>query len=150
MPLNDKGWEEPDPTPVAIPLRYQRPPTRMEELQAMMRGAAAFAQDNGMESPEEAEDFDVGDDYDPQSPHEFEARGEEYNQFLLDRISAAAHQPEADGDRRGTRRSSTTDEGDEHQEKPVKAPSRRRPKPRDEPYEEEEPPSRPDKRSSGD
>lgn len=69
--LNEKGHEIPDPIPAAIPLQWQRPPTLQEQIKSMIRRemSQAAAQD-GLETFEEADDFDVGDDFDPQSPYE--------------------------------------------------------------------------------
>lgn len=75
-------YEDPDPTPVAVPLRYKRPPTLQEQIQRLIRSEAySRRMDEGYESLEEADDFDVGDDFDsdPHSPwedradHDFDA-----------------------------------------------------------------------------
>lgn len=70
MPLDEKGWEVLDPTPIARPLRFSRPPTQLEEIRRMMAMVSREAEQQGHETFEEADDFDVGDDYDPQSPWE--------------------------------------------------------------------------------
>lgn len=67
---NEKGEELMDPTPIAIPAGYRRPPTLQEQMARYMAGANLLAQQQGSESFEEADDFDIGDDYDPYSPHE--------------------------------------------------------------------------------
>lgn len=66
------GREYPDPTPVAPPIGFIKQPTMAETMRAMiqsqeLRRAAA---ESGQETFEEADDFNVGDDYDPTSPYE--------------------------------------------------------------------------------
>lgn len=70
--LTQHGEEIPDPTPVAPPLGYKKIPSLAEQirqaiLSEKLKEAAAAA---GVETFEEADDFDVGDDYDPRSPYE--------------------------------------------------------------------------------
>lgn len=58
--------------PVAIPLRFSRQSGFNEVVRQMIR-SEQFARDmekNGVETFEEADDFDVGDDVDPNSPYE--------------------------------------------------------------------------------
>lgn len=69
---NEKGEELFDNTPVAIPVKFSRPPTRFEEFAQYIRTASVIAQASGYESIEEAEDFDIPDDPDtmPNAPWE--------------------------------------------------------------------------------
>lgn len=74
--LNEKGQEVLDPTPMAIPFGYQRPPTLQEQIRRLMRyeyDLMKQATGEDVETPEEADDFDVGDDFDidPVSGHEY-------------------------------------------------------------------------------
>jgi len=69
--LNERGHEILDDTPVAIPLRLTRPPLPFEEVRQMMSVISRQAASQGLESLEEANDFEIGDDYDPRSAHEF-------------------------------------------------------------------------------
>lgn len=63
--------EKPDNTPVAIPLRFTRPETIAQQVQRLVvTQFSQMAQAQGFESFEEADDFDIGDDYDPTSPYE--------------------------------------------------------------------------------
>lgn len=74
--ISKRFFEPFDPKPVAIPVGFKRPPTLQEQIQQMIRTQiSAQAAMNGQESFEEAEDFDVDDDFDPMSPWEqdFEA-----------------------------------------------------------------------------
>lgn len=66
------GREYNDPTPMAPPVGYKRQPTMVEIIRAQVRDAllAKELAAQGVETFEEADDFDVGDDYDPSSPWE--------------------------------------------------------------------------------
>ena len=65
------GRELPDPTPVAPPLGYVKQPSMFDIIRAQVQQQlSAIALAEGKESWEDAEDFDVGDDFDPISPHE--------------------------------------------------------------------------------
>ncbi len=68
-----EGREIPDPRPVALPVGYKKPPTLQQQIQQMIR-AEDFRRANerqGFETEAEADDFDVGDDFDPHSPYEY-------------------------------------------------------------------------------
>lgn len=70
----ENGAEVPDPTPHEPPIGYRPQPSMFEVIRDMirqekMRDALAEAD---LETPEEADDFDVGDDYDPTSPYEYD------------------------------------------------------------------------------
>lgn len=58
--------------PVAPPIGYKPSPTITEQLRQMVKSEfmAREARKAGMETFEEADDFEVGDDYDPRSPYE--------------------------------------------------------------------------------
>lgn len=66
------GREIPDPTPMAPPLGYKDTPSMFEQMRALIHSEKlkAAAEEMGVETPEEGDDFDVGDDYDPSSPYE--------------------------------------------------------------------------------
>lgn len=73
--LTDDGKEVVDSTPLELPLGYQHPPTLNERIAQALR-AERFRQDMiraGVETFEEAEDFDCGED-DPlaDTPYELE------------------------------------------------------------------------------
>lgn len=70
--LDANGNEVGDPTPVAPPAHLRRSPTMSEQIQTMIRRQLSLtAQEQGYESFEEAEDFDVDDDpVDPHTPYE--------------------------------------------------------------------------------
>lgn len=66
------GREYNDETPMEPPLGYKRAPTMVEIIREQVRShhLAILAAQNDMETFEEAEDFDIGDDYDPHTPYE--------------------------------------------------------------------------------
>jgi len=62
----------PDPKPLEPPTGYKRSPPLAEQIRAMMQGEALAlaARTSGAETFAESDDFDVADDFDPQSPFE--------------------------------------------------------------------------------
>lgn len=70
--LDDNGHERLDPTPMAPPLGWKPEPSMVEIIRAQIAGERLRqeAEAAGMESFEEADDFDVDDDFDPSSPYE--------------------------------------------------------------------------------
>ncbi|QXP07906.1 MAG: hypothetical protein [Arizlama microvirus] len=69
--LTDTGAEINNDPPVAVPANYKRPLTLAEQVRLMCRTQLSqMAANEGHETWEEADDFDVGDDFDPSSPHE--------------------------------------------------------------------------------
>lgn len=75
---DDAGRYYPDPTPIAPPVGYKRSPTIAEQIRTMVRSEALrqHADREGMDTFEEADDLDIGDDYDPRSPWEEQFEGE--------------------------------------------------------------------------
>lgn len=71
--MSRRIYEEVDPEPIELPLRYKHPPTITEQIKRHVETALSrHALEQGFESFEEAEDFDVDDDFDPSSPWELE------------------------------------------------------------------------------
>lgn len=70
--IDSEGREILDPTPMEPPVGYSRQPSLSEQIREMVRSEKLRqeAEAAGMETFEEADDFDVGDDYDPTSPYE--------------------------------------------------------------------------------
>lgn len=69
----DRAWpgEEVDPVPMSPPVGYKKQPTIWEQQRALIRSEISRqAQDAGFETFEESDDFEVGDDFDPQTPYE--------------------------------------------------------------------------------
>lgn len=69
------GREVLDTTPVEVPLHFRRPPTLQEQIKQFVRGEfSRSASEDGFDSFEEADDFDIDEDPDPISKyHVFEA-----------------------------------------------------------------------------
>lgn len=70
--FNDRGEEILDPTPMAPPLGYKRQPSLYEQIQAAVRQSKLDEMYSLEETEEEADDFEVGDDFEPMSEHENE------------------------------------------------------------------------------
>lgn len=103
--LNASGAEVLDPTPVAIPVGYTRPPTLAESIARILSHHETQKKINaaGFESFEEAHDFDdpndtYGDDWD-NSPWEEGYEGEFDHEIELERQHF-----EEDGDRQDKKR----------------------------------------------
>lgn len=66
------GQELPDPTPMAPPVGFMRQPSLSERIRDMVRSEAlrVAAESSGLETLDEADDFDVGDEVDPHSEWE--------------------------------------------------------------------------------
>lgn len=81
--LTRDGRERPNPTPMAPPIGYKKQPSLIDTVRQMVRSEKLKAEleQQGLETPEEADDFDVGDDYDPSSPyeHNFDPGEENYS-----------------------------------------------------------------------
>lgn len=68
---DEYGREIPDPNPVEVPLGMKRPETLAEQVQRLVRTSiSAHAEMHGAESFEEADDFDIEEDFDPTTPYE--------------------------------------------------------------------------------
>lgn len=86
-----KEFELPDPTPMAPPLGYKRSPSLAENMRAMIRGEMSrLAAERGFESFEEADDFQIGDDYEPSSPHELDESVPSVSDLKADVLAAEA------------------------------------------------------------
>lgn len=69
--LDENGHEILDPNPVEVPLGMKRPESLAEQVQRLVRTSISnHAAMHGLETFEESEDFDVGDDFDPSTPYE--------------------------------------------------------------------------------
>lgn len=70
--LNDRGHEILDNTPIEIPLGWRKPESLTEQMRRLIRTEMSIrAQDQGFETFEEADDFDVDED-DPLPQSEWE------------------------------------------------------------------------------
>lgn len=69
---DENGWEIPDPEPVAIPSGFKRPETLAEQVRRLVR-SERFNEElkaAGVETFDEADDFEVDEDFDPSTPFE--------------------------------------------------------------------------------
>lgn len=94
--IDDLGREIPDPRPMQPPIGYKKQPSMFELIrEATAREVALYASNREPESFEEAEDFDVDDDYDPHSPweNEFDPPWSEVRAAIQEEREKAASQP---------------------------------------------------------
>lgn len=92
--FNEFGEELPDSTPIAKPVRFNRPGSTLDEIRRNLGLASKLAEQEGMETFEEADDFDVGDDF--SRDHPFAQEVDNRNEFfdnLRDQFRAQAAQP---------------------------------------------------------
>lgn len=86
-------YETPDPTPIEVPSGFKVPETMQEMIQRLVKQEdfRKALEQEGAETFEEAEDFDIDDDmWDPQSPYEevFDptlGRGITHDEFIRNR-----------------------------------------------------------------
>lgn len=66
------GLEVTDPKPMEVPVQFRQSETLEQRMARILRSSElrAAVERHGYETFEEADDFDVGDDYDPSSPYE--------------------------------------------------------------------------------
>jgi hypothetical protein len=70
--LLEDGSEKLDPKPVVSQIKTGQPLTIQQQVRQLVnQQLAAAAEAEGFESPDDADDFNVGDDYDPESPYEY-------------------------------------------------------------------------------
>lgn len=76
--LDDKGWEAPDPKPVALHVGLRRPPTLQEQMARFISNHQRMIKNAGFETLEEANDFDMPEEgVDFHSEHEVDEHMEE-------------------------------------------------------------------------
>lgn len=69
--LDERGREVLDSTPVAIPVGFKRPESLAETIRRLVRSqVSSYASEHGLESFEEANDFDVDGDVPIKTPYE--------------------------------------------------------------------------------
>lgn len=68
----EDGREIPSNKPIAPPPGWFKAPSMVDQVRALVAGELSKrAGEQGYETAEEADDFEVGDDYDPRSPYEY-------------------------------------------------------------------------------
>lgn len=68
--LDSSGAEILDSTPMQPPIGYNPQPSMFDVMRKMIADHQRELAEAGFETPEEADDFDVDDDFDPTSPYE--------------------------------------------------------------------------------
>lgn len=77
--LTEFGGEMPDPVPMAPPVGFKRQPSIFENMREMVRvELSRRASEEGFETEEEAEDFNVREDIEPVSRHQYTEMDEDY------------------------------------------------------------------------
>lgn len=81
MAHDARGREIPDPTPVEVPLKFRRKPSREDDIRRLIREViSGYVESKGFESFKEADDFDISDDQEMVSPYEMTAMQEEFHE----------------------------------------------------------------------
>lgn len=98
MKFDERGRELPDPTPIDVPLNWKRPPSMQDLIKQHIRvEMSRQAADTGMETFEEADDFEVDEDPDPLSQYELREMAEERPKPRVEAPQEKpAEQPKAD------------------------------------------------------
>ncbi|AZL82947.1 hypothetical protein [Apis mellifera associated microvirus 40] len=68
MRFDEHGRELPDDTPIAKPVRFNRPGSTLDEIRRNLDMANRLAQEQGLETFDEADDFQIGDDFEENHP----------------------------------------------------------------------------------
>lgn len=76
LPLNDQGQLVPDPIPMAPPVGFKPSPSMTDLIRQQVLAVSREAQRAGYDSLDDADDFDVGDDQEIQSPYELDEESE--------------------------------------------------------------------------
>lgn len=115
MKFNEKGQELPDPAPLAIPLGAKKPETLVEMMRRLIRqDLSRHAQEEGNETFEEANDFDIEED-------DAELHTTEYEEMREEIPVAQAESKESHSERGSEAETSEGEDGEEDAE-----PARRR------------------------
>lgn len=102
---NEQGEELPDPKPIEVPLGFKKPPTLHEQIRMFIRTEEFRRRTEaaGVESFEEANDFEVGDEEfdDVPTPHEMQEEflrkgAKDADEFIAKRSKAKAATPPAE------------------------------------------------------
>ena len=116
---DEMGRELPDPTPMNIPVEFRRAETQDERIRRILREDKLRYAANavGVETPEEADDFDVGDDYEDTSPYEYNF--DHINEISPDNLGYVEEQPDAEAEPSSTEKSeeASSQEAPETEEK---------------------------------
>lgn len=89
---DEKGREIPDPTPMQPPIGYTRQPSLAQQIRQQILSAnlAEAARTAGAETFEEADDFEVGDDWEDEKHSPYEAN---FDPMTAEERAALSHKP---------------------------------------------------------
>lgn len=87
--LDEYGREKPNPYPLEPPIGYKKQPTIAELMRQAIRQASEEARSAGYETEEEANDFDIDDEFDPSTPYEHDFEPDP----LMERMIALQSRP---------------------------------------------------------
>lgn len=93
--LDERGRELLDGRPMEPPVGYNPQPSLMEKIRKMVHDAQIQRDlaKAGVETFDEANDFDVGDDYDPTSPWEQFYEPTSFERFIAEKEAAEKAEP---------------------------------------------------------
>lgn len=109
--MGEDGLEYLNTDPATIPVRFRRPQSQLDLMRQVVQEMSARAQEHEMETWEEANDFDIGDDYEPSSQYEVDDTQEA--QYELDRTEYHGRkrsEPRGSGKERSTASERGTDD----------------------------------------
>lgn len=112
--------EIPDPTPVELPVGYEHPESLEAMIARMIRYESLRAEEAGLESFEEADDFDVSDDVVLVSEHQMTDMQEEYVHDRGERSGKGSRQDHKRSDREERVESETEEKKEKSSRKAVK------------------------------
>lgn len=92
--LNEQGQEIPDPVPLAPPIGYNPQPSMIDQVRDMVRMQLSLEADAaGVETFEDADDFEVGDDFEAERNSPYEEHFEPTSARELRRRATEAEKP---------------------------------------------------------
>nr|QJB19852.1 MAG: hypothetical protein [Microvirus sp.] len=93
--LDERGREVVDGRPMEPPVGYNPQPSLMEKIRKMVHDAQIQRdlEKAGAETFDEANDFDIGDDYDPTSPWEQYYEPTPFEEFIAAKEAAPKAEP---------------------------------------------------------
>jgi pyruvate/2-oxoacid:ferredoxin oxidoreductase beta subunit len=93
--LDEKGAEILDSTPLAIPVGFRKPPTLQDQMKKYVQiEMSRLAESQEFETWEEANDFEIGDDYEAKSKYQEDFDGQ-FEVEVGDILNAAQEQQKA-------------------------------------------------------
>lgn len=101
--IDDSGREVLDNTPVTLPVRFLRGENIADRVRSLVeKELSRRAEHAGYETIDDANDFDVGDDYDPRSEHEVDEFAEAEYQRERDSANSGWFKKPKDSPAKGT------------------------------------------------